>query len=368
MFRRIRAIIFKEIHHILRDPRTLAIIFALPVFMVLIFGYALNMDIKNIKLGVMDRDNSPESRALLRKFYASEYFEIAATPQNRGETEQLIRSGKIKAALVIPEDFGETRANKPESAVQLLVDGSDPTFGNSAVNYATAVTFSYSVRSGARGNIQPVEVREKFLYNPDLKGSNFIIPGIVAVLLMMVCALLTSLTIAREKETGTMEMLLVSPVRPMEIIVGKVAPYIVMGVLDAVFILVFAKIVFGIPIHGDLWLLFGMGIIYVYCALGMGLLISSIAPTQQVAMMAAMVGTLLPSFVLSGFIFSIFSMPAPIRAITRIVPARYFIDIIRGILLKSSPAWVLKDEALTLAVIGTIFLAIATLRFKTRTK
>lgn len=366
MLRRIHAIILKEIYHILRDPRTLTVIFAMPIVMVILFGYALNMDIKHIPIGFIDRDNSSESRNILRSFSASEYFDITAFPESRDNIESLFRSGAIKAALVIPKGFGEDLMKLPVSHIQILVDGADPTFGNVSVNYASAILHTYTMNNAMSESIVPFEVRERFLYNPDLKGSNFIIPGIVAVILMMVCALLTSITIAREKETGTMEILLVSPVKPPEIIIGKVIPYIILAIIDAVFILVFAHIVFHIPIRGNLLLLFVLSILYVYSALSIGLLISSIAPTQQVAMMAALVVTILPSIILSGFIFSIFSMPAPIRLLTYIVPARFYMLIIRGILLKSSTVLLLKENIIMLAILGTLFLAIATAKFKTR--
>ena len=248
------------------------------------------------------------------------------------------------------------------------MDGSDPMFGNATVNFSNAIITSITLDNFNAQNLMPIEVRERFLYNPDLEGATFIIPGLVAVILMMLCALLTSITISREKETGTMDVLLVSPIRPMEIIVGKVIPYVGLSLLDAIFILVFAKVAFNIPFKGDMGLLLGFSILFIYCALGIGLFISSVAPTQQVAMMAALVTTIMPSILLSGFIFPIFSMPAPIRAITYIVPAKYFMNVIRGILLKSSSFGILKSQALFLVLLGTFFLLIATARFKTRVK
>lgn len=368
MVRRIIAIVRKEMHHILRDPRTLMVVFAMPVLQVLLFGYALNMDIKHIPIAVMDQDNTLESRSILRAFSASEYFDIIAFPSNRSEIEQLLRTGTIKAALIIKRGFGNDRISRPVSNIQILVDGSDPTFGNVSINYASAITFFYTIQNMAQELRFPVEIREKFLFNPDLKGANFIIPGIIAVILMMVCALLTSITISREKETGSLEILLVSPVRPREVIIGKVIPYIGLAILDAAFILVFAHIIFHIPIRGDIRLLMSLSVLYMYCALSMGLLISSVAPNQQVAIMAALVTTLLPSIILSGFIFPIFSMPLPIRMLTNIVPAKHYMDIIRGILLKSTTLSMVKGHALMLVLLGTFFLVIATVRFNTRMK
>jgi ABC-2 type transport system permease protein len=366
MLKRLRAIILKEINHILRDPRSLTIIFVMPILMVLLYGYALNMDIKHICLAVIDYDHTDESRKIIRSFKASSYFNITVYAQTRDQVERLLKNGDIKAALIIPRDFTKHRSTNRVSSVQLLVDGSDPTFGNASINYANAI-ITLADLQGA-GTVQPIPlgIRDRYLYNPDLKGANFIIPGLVAVILMMVCALLTSITLAREKETGTFEILLVSPVRPVEVVVGKVLPYVVISFMDGVFILLFAKLVFDIPLKGELSLLLGLSVLFVYCALSIGLFISSIAKTQQVAMMAALVSTILPSVILSGFIFPIFSMPAPLRALTAIVPAKYYMIIIRGILLKSGTFDMFKNDALFLFLLGSLFLLMATMKFKTR--
>jgi ABC-2 type transport system permease protein len=368
MIRRLMSIVRKEFFHILRDPRTLGVLFLMPVMMVLLYGFALNMDIDNLALAVDDRDNSPESRAFLRAFTGSSYFRVKSMPLNVPAVNELFSRREARAALIIPKDFGEDMRLGPKADAQLLVDGSDPTFGQATVNYATAIAMLYSLDNPLAARAVPLEVREQFLFNPDLKSSNFIIPGLVAVILMMVCALLTSITLAREKETGTLDVLVVSPVRSLEIVVGKVIPYVGLALLDAVFILGFAKLVFNIPLHGNLALLLGLSVIYIYCAMGIGLFISSMAKTQQVAMMAALVATILPSIMLSGFIFPIFSMPAPIRAITYVVPAKYYLEIIRGILLKSSTFDLLIIQTLFLAGLGTLFVLLSSLRFKTRVR
>lgn len=367
MIRRLLAIIRKEMYHILRDPRTLMVLFIMPVMMVLLYGYALNMDIENIPIALRDDDHTPRSRELVRAFTGSRYFSLVEDVERTERIEELFRTRKVRAALVIPRGFGEAFGTKPRADLQLLVDGSDPTYGQAIVNYAGAITTSFGLNGGSL-RLLPLEVREQFLFNPDLKSSNFIIPGLVAVILMMVCSLLTSITLAREKETGTMDVLVVSPVHSLEIVFGKVVPYVGLAVLEAVFVLSFAKLVFGIPLRGDLLLLLGLTVVYIYCALGIGLFISSIAKTQQVAMMAALVATIMPSIMLSGFIFPIFSMPAPIRVITNIVPAKYYLSIIRGILLKSSGFGALRDETIALSLIGTILVLLAAVRFKTRVR
>ncbi len=366
MFNRIFALAGKEVRHIFRDSRTLAVIFVMPVFMVLIYGYALNMDVRNISIAVIDYDATPQSRSLIRSFEGSGYFTVTAYPESRKSAEELLMSHEARCVMIIPSGFAEDKASHTAPSVQILVDGSDPTYGNTAVNYSSAIVFDHSLSQAGGLAAMPFEIRERFFFNPELRGSDFIIPGVVAVILMMVCALLTSITIAREKETGTMDILLVSPVRPLEIIVGKVIPYIVLALIEAAFILAFSRLVFEVPVRGSLILLFGLTFAYIYCALGMGLLISSVAATQQVAMMMALVATILPSMILSGFVFSIFSMPAPIRMLSYAVPARHYIAIIRGVLLKSATFGALADETGILILLGTVFLTVATLKFKTR--
>ncbi len=368
MIRRIFAIVGKEMRHILRDPRTLGVLFLMPVMMVLLYGYALNMDIEHISIAVGDRDHTPESRSLVRAFTGSGYFTVIGEADTRADIEKLFRTRAARAVLVIPDGYAEDIRKGPKAAVQVIIDGSDPTYGNAVLNYANAIIADRSTNSSSAVSLFPADVRARFLYNPDLKSSHFIIPGLVAVILMMVCALLTSITLSREKETGTMDILVVSPVKPWEIVIGKVIPYVGLSLIDSVFILAFAKLTFNIPLKGDLVLLLGMTVIYIYCALGIGLFISSIAKTQQVAMMAALVATIMPSIMLSGFIFPIFSMPAPIKAITVIVPAKHYLEIIRGILLKSSTLDVLWTQALYLILLGTLFSFLASVRFKTRVR
>lgn len=366
MLGRLLAIIRKEMYHILRDPRTLAVVFAMPIMMVLLYGYALNMDIKHIRIGISDRDHSVSSREIIRAFAASEYFDIAVEDQDTDTMKQHIQSSGIKGALIIPRGFHDDHTTKPLSSLQLMVDGSDPTVANALVNYANAIVTSVGMSDAVNMRVLPFETGEQYMYNPELEGSHFIIPGLVAVIMMMVCALLTSITVAREKETGTFDTMIVSPVRSHEIIIGKVLPYVVLAIIDAIFILTFARLVFGIPLHGNLVLLMGLSVLFIYCALAVGLFISSIAATQQVAMMAALVATIMPSVLLSGFIFPIFSMPPPIRLITSIVPAKYFMIIIRGILMKAAPFKMLVGETAALAGLGTFLLILATLRFKMR--
>jgi ABC-2 type transport system permease protein len=366
MITRITAIIRKEIYHILRDPRTLMVLFVMPTMMVLIFGYALNMDVAHIPIAVNDLDHTPESRALIRSFTGSDYFAVTRTVTNAAQVGDLFRVRLVKAALVIPRGFAKDLNASTHPTVQVIIDGSDPAFGNAVLNYADAVITTHSTNLPSGIRVTPAEIRENFLFNPDLKSSSFVTPGLVAVILMMACALLTSITLAREKETGTLDILVVSPISPGEIVIGKVIPYVGLALINSTFVLSFAKIVFDIPLRGDLVLLLGMGIIYIYCALGIGLFISSVAKTQQVAMIAALASTIMPSVLLSGFIFPVFSMPAPIRVLTYIVPARHFLEIIRGILLKSSTFDVLKGQAAILLALGTVFLFLASVRFKTR--
>ena len=235
MFKRINAIIIKEFYHIFRDMRSLAIVIAMPIMMVLLYGYALNMDVKNISIVIVDYEKTPESRDIIRTFSATKYFHVVGYLSDTKYLDRLFRQNKARGAIVIPEGFGKASGPGNSSDIQIIVDGSDPTFGNAMVNYSTAILLNRTVNISYAGNSLPFEIREKYLFNPDLRGSDFIIPGIVAIILMMVCALLTSITISREKESGTMDILMVSPVRPYEVIFAKVIPYVFISFVDAVF-------------------------------------------------------------------------------------------------------------------------------------
>lgn len=361
MSSRIAPIIRKEFIHIRRDFRTLVIIFAMPVFMLLMYGYAINMEIQNIALAALDHSKSPASNALVAAFQGSRFFTVNYFEGGESEVERLFQQRAAKMALIIPHDFAQTRAAPVPATAQILIDASDSNTAQLIQNYANAVLQSYNAEHGFA---LPLEVRTIIQYNPTLKSSYFFVPGLVAVILMMISALLTSITIAREKETGTMEQILVSPVRPHEIIIGKVVPYIFLAFLDGVIILLVAHFWFQVPILGNLVLILFACLLFVFVALAFGLLISTRAATQQVAMMAALTGTMLPTIMLSGFIFPIAAMPKPLQLVTYIIPARYFLPVIRGVMLKGNSLEHIGISLAVLAFMGFFFLMISAKKFK----
>jgi ABC-2 type transport system permease protein len=355
----------KEVRHILRDPRSLIIAIIMPILMTFLYGYAINLDIKSIGLAVLDFDKTAESRALASEFFNSGYFKRSNIGGDVMDPEKALRSGKANSVLIIKPGFEKALANKTNFELGLLIDGSDANLAAATSSYSTIVLGNFlqgklPYDSGLPG----VVIAPNVLYNRDLKSSHFFVPGLIAVILMMISALLTSVTIAREKETGTMEQLLTTPVTSREIIIGKVLPYIGLALVDGVLVILFALIVFGVPFAGSELLLLLFGLIYIFAALSLGLLISTIVSTQQLAMMAAQMITVLPSVMLSGYIFEIKNMPRLMQYVTYLIPARYFILIIRGIMLKGSDITVLWVEAVFLIGLTMLLLFAASRKFK----
>lgn len=363
--RKLWYIALKEVRHILRDPRSLVIAILMPVMMTLLYGYAINLDIKNITLGVIDFDRSAASRDLANKFYNSGYFLMPRVAPTVAGAERLLQGGYANAILTIPPGFSRALARQDGYELGLLIDGADANYAAATASYSTIVLGNFLKETASPGrSVSAASLSQMILYNPDLKSSHFFVPGLIAIILMMISALLTSVTIAREKETGTMEQLLTTPVSSLQVIIGKIVPYSALALLDGTLIILFAVLHFGVPFNGSTLLLFSFGVVYVIAALSIGVLISTIVNTQQVAMMTAMMITVLPSVMLSGFIFDIKNMPAVLQYVTYIVPAKYFLLIIRGIMLKGSGLAVLWEQALFLIVLAAILLGAATKKFK----
>lgn len=363
--RGIKFIARKEIRHILRDQRSLMIAILMPVLMTFLYGYAINLDVKNIKLAILDFDNTAESRDLSNKFYNSGYFVKPQEYVSISDPERLLKAGQADAILTIQHGFSRALNNRTSYELGLLVDGADANLAAASASYSNIIIGQHLQDKLPYGFSFPgVVISQDILYNSDLRSAYFFVPGLIAIILMMISALLTSVTIAREKETGTMEQLLTSPVTPRQIIVGKVLPYVFLALLDGILIIVFAMVVFGVPFIGSFLLLLLFGIIYVIAALSLGILISTMVATQQLAMMAAQLITMLPSVMLSGYIFELKNMPVALQAISYILPARYFIQIIRGIMLKGSGIQVLWSQAIPLVIITVILLIVAAKNFK----
>ena len=369
---RIKAVAKKEFLHVVRDPRSLIMGIAIPLLLLFLFGYALTLDVDNVPLIVWDQSGSPASRDLVSRFSGSRYFSLQGHADNHREIERAIDSRKALIALVIPVDFARRVASGEKAPVQAILDGSDPNTATIALGYVEAVTRSYSreitlrqiVRHGGRASAAQLDVRPRVWFNDDLISKNYIYPGLIAVIMMVIAALLTALTVVREWETGTMEQLISTPLQGPELIVGKLIPYFTIGIFDLLLSVLVGEFAFAIPLRGSLWLLFGMSVVFLVGALSLGVLISVTAKSQLLASQFALVATMLPAFLLSGFIFPIDNMPLPIRVITHAITARYFVTILRGIYLKDVGLGVLAGEAVFLAVFTIVVLTLAIRKFK----
>lgn len=369
-------IAWKECVHILRDPRTLAVVLVLPVLMLILYGYAINLDVKHVKLGVLDRDRSQASRDLVGAYSHGERFDVAAYLDDERAATEALNRGLVRAVLVIPPRYSADLAEGRRAKVQLLVDGSDSTAATTAIGYAEAIALAHSARitlealaeMGSAGRISypPVEARMRFWYNPELRSTNYIVPGLIAVILMMLSGLLTSMTVVREREQGTIEQLIVSPVRPHELMLGKLLPYVVIAFADVVAVIAAGRLLFHVPLVGSPVMVLGMSAIFLTAALGIGLFISTVSDSQQTAMTAAVMVTMLPSILLSGFLFPISAMPRVVQLLTNLVPARHFLVIARGVFLKGSGMDLLWRPAVVLAAFGVVMLALSALKFRKR--
>ncbi len=365
MTRRIAALIRKEFLHITRDLRSLAVVFLMPVLMILIYGYAVTFDIREITLAVLDSSRSAESRELIRSLTGSGYFKLTAVIDRRSEIEPLFLERRARAVLVIPADYTE-ELQKGRAEVQIIIDGADANTATVAANTLRSALMHYSLDNVAVGFQPPLRIESRVWYNPDLKSTHFIVPGLIAVIMMMICALLTSVTIARERETGTMEQILVSPIRPFEFMIGKMTPYVLLALLDGLFVILFSRLVFGVPFRGSEPLFAALSVLFVSASLSIGLLISTVVRTQQAAMMIALISTIMPSLLLSGFLYPIPSLPWVLRLISYAVPAKYFLVIDRGIILKGIGFSALHRQTLFLLVFNAVFLTLSIKNFKAR--
>ncbi len=372
--RRISAVSRKEFLHVLRDPRSLALGILMPLIMLFLFGYALTLDVDRVPTAIWDQSNTPESRELISHFHGSRYFSINLHLSSYSELERAIDRRDALIAVVIPPDFTSHFVSGKNSVLQVVLDGSDPSTATIALGYAEAVVMTWSRQISIKAVQKmypeqvrvavPLEIRPRILYNTDLVSRNFIFPGLIPVIMMIVAALLTSLSIAREWETGTMEQIITMPVSSLELITGKLAPYLCIGVIDLILSVGIGYFVFSVPLKGSLLLLSALSLLFLLGALSVGILISIIAKSQLLASQLALLVTVLPAFLLSGFIFPLDNMPAPIQAVSHIVVARYFVSILRGIYLKDVGLEVLWPYALFLAGFTLLILAAAVLKFK----
>jgi ABC-2 type transport system permease protein len=370
--RRVWAVARKEFLHVLRDLRSVGMAIAIPMLMLVLFGYALTLDVDRVPLVVWDQSRSHSSRRLISRFEGSRYFSRVGDVENYDDLERAIDTGRALVALVIPTEFARQIETGRDAPVQLIVDGSDSNTATIALGYAEALVEGFREevvlervrRTGARLPSAPLDVRLRVWFNAELESKNYIIPGLIAVIMMVIAALLTSLTVAREWERGTMEQLISTPVKGPELIVGKLAPYFVIAMFDVVLAVLMGEFVFRVPLRGDVVLLFGMAATFLVGALSMGIMISTVMKNQLLASQVAMVATFLPAFLLSGFMFAIANMPRPIQWITYLIPARYFIALLKGIYLKGVGLEVLAPQAALLGAFSIVMVLLSIVRFK----
>jgi ABC-2 type transport system permease protein len=366
MRNRILPLTRKETLHILRDPRSLYLAIVLPMVLLILFGYAITFDVRHIPVGIVDQDSSFLSRDFISRVKGSEYFDLVYLSNSSAGLESLLDKGKVKIILVIPHRFSRDLSQGKDAPLQLLIDGSDNNTAQIALGHISGIVqiFSSNIvleklnKQGAilqAGN-PPIEVKPRIWYNPDLSSTNFIVPGLIAVVMMILAAMSTSLTIAREWEIGTMEQLIATPAKPHEIIIGKLIPYFFLGIIQISLVVLVGTLLFNVPLKGNIFFLFCVSGVFLICGLGIGLLISTITRSQQLAFMFSLLLTLLPSFLLSGFIFPISSMPRIIQFFTYLVPAKYFLIVLRGIFLKGTGLGTLWPEVVSLFIFASLIL------------
>lgn len=354
------AMIKKEFRQILRDRRTLSVLIFIPVFLLVMFGYAISLDVENAPLAVVDYDHSSESRHLVEAFTETRYFTPVRWPESVGKVDALLDREVARAALVIPADYGEKRAAGEPVAVQLIVDGANSTTGAAILGYARSIVGRAAAPPSAAGSHIVLEPRVWF--NPELESNVFLIPGLLAFILVVTAVVSTALSLVREKELGTMEQLVASPLRPVDIVVGKTVPYMVLSIVVAAFVFVASRLLFGIEVSGSALLLVGTTLLFLAACLGLGIMISTISDSQQVAFLVSTLSTLLPSFLLSGFVFPIENMPAVVRGFTYLVPARYYLSALRAIIVRGSGIAGFWQDLVLLAVFLGVTGALSMLR------
>jgi len=369
---RVRAVARKEFIHIIRDPRSLGMAIAMPMLMLVLFGYALTLDVDRVPLVVWDQSGSHVSREFISRFSGSRYFSVRSYVSRYQELEGAIDTGRALVALVVPRDFAGRVESGRTAQVQLIVDGSDSNTATIAMGYAQAIARTYSQevvlrqiqRAGGRTLVMPLDLRPRVWFNTELESKNYIVPGLIAVIMMVIAALLTSLTVAREWERGTMEQLISTPIEGKELILGKLIPYFCIGMLDVLIAVLMGQFLFHIPLRGSVPLLFLMSAIFLAGTLSLGMFISIVSKSQLLATQLAMVLTFLPSFLLSGFMYAIVNMPKPLQLITHVIPARYFVALLKGIYLKGVGLEILGFDAGLLAVFSVVMATLANRKFK----
>jgi ABC-2 type transport system permease protein len=366
--KRFMGFVEKEFLHIFRDYRTLIILFGIPAAQILIFGYAVSTDLKNATVAFLDLSNDEVTQKLSDKIYSSGFFKKTEKLLNYNDIDKLLKKGRTKAVIVFEKDFGSNLKSRGTASMSIIADGSEPNTATLVTNYVTAIVSDFNRELSEPSVITPVMIvpEVKMFYNPELESHFMFVPGIITLILILICALMTSVTITREKEFGTMEVLLVSPLKPFQIILGKVMPYFFLSFINVILILVLSWVVFGLPVKGSLVLLLAECMIYILMSLSLGILISTVSETMQQAIFISLIGLMLPTILLSGFIFPIENMPKIYDYLSAILPPRYFIIIIKNIMIKGTGLAYVWKETLVLLLMTLIFIGLSIRKFKIR--
>ena len=372
----LRAMIRKEFRQVFRDPHTLGILLLVPMLLLVLFGYAISMDVDNIVVGVLDNDKSPESRRITELFQVLDVFSPGESPTSPAEAEEALVDGRLNAALVIPSGFGRDLEAGKSPSLQLLIDGSNVLVASTAQGYIDAMFFDLSLRldtewrvpiaAGAATFTPPIDFRPRTWFNPELRSTVFLIPGLIAFIMVITAVLSTALSVVREKEKGTMEMLDASPLSSTTLIIGKTVPFMVISMLETVLILIAGRFLFGVGIMGSISLLLGITFLFLLSCLGIGLLISTVVDTQQSAFLLATIVIVLPTLILSGFIYPIRNMPLPVQAVTFLIPARYFITAERALMIRGAGAGSIWPQSVVLLGFSIFTLGLSSLRLGRR--
>lgn len=357
----------KEFYHIFRDKRSMFILFGMPIAQIMLFGFAITNEINNVNLAVLDQSKDTETQKIINKINASKYFNIEQEMTSEAQIESVFKKGKVKAVLVFEKEFIRNLQTQKQARIQVITDATDPNIANTITNYVNAILQNYlqEINQTDKPTYQ-IQTQTQLYYNPELKSVFTFVPGVMTIILMLVSAMMTSISITREKELGTMEILLVSPLKPFQVIIGKVFPYIFLSIINATVILLLGFFVFKMPIEGSLFLLVFESILFIICALSLGIVISTVSNSQQTAMMISLMGLMLPVIILSGFIFPISSMPLPLQIISNIIPAKWFIIIIKAIMLKGATFDIIWKETLILFGMTVFFIVLSIKKYKIR--
>ncbi|WP_028522285.1 ABC transporter permease [Runella limosa] len=361
------AFIRKEFWHVLRDTRSLVILLGLPVVMMILFGFALSSEVKNSNVAILDYSNDDASRLLIDRIDQSQYFSVKERLKTEAEIERVFRRGEARLVVIFPQNFQEDLSHTNQVQVRFIGDASDPNTSNIVINYASSIFRDYQNELNEQKKLPyTIETETRMLYNPQLKSSYNFVPGVMTLILMLLGAMMTSVSIVKEKETGTMEILLVSPMRPLLVVLSKAVPYLFLCFIDVVIILLLAIFLLDMPIRGSLPLLLAESLLFILTTLSLGLLVSAVVDSQQTAMFLSLVGFLMPALVFSGFMFPIENMPLPLQIVSNIVPTKWYYSIVRAIMVKGLGFSYVAKQTLILAVMTVVYLTVAIRKFKIR--